>query len=166
MMTNVIETNPKRSSTEQIWLNPVDHQVYSTVYQPDNGFHNEVGAYKIYDPVVAAHNRGVIDKASINGDLTQNLFDGIKSLYYHPELREASMHYDSLIKNNRVKEAAKLSPENKAVDVARIYTRLYDLKDRNYEVVELIECVPTEQLVLTFDKVRKQNGMEVHPENR
>ena len=63
MMTNVIESNLKRSSTEEIWLNPVDHQVYSTVYQPDNGFNNEVGAYKIYDPAVAAHNRGVIEKA-------------------------------------------------------------------------------------------------------
>ena len=59
-MTNVIGSNLKRSSTEQIWLNPVDRQVYSTVYQPDNGFNNEDSAYKIYDSAVAAHNRGVI----------------------------------------------------------------------------------------------------------
>ena len=86
MMTNVIESNLKRSSTEQIWLNHVDHQVYSTVYQPDNGFNYEVGAYTIYDPAVAAHNRGVSEKASINGDLTQNLVDGLKSPYSDTEL--------------------------------------------------------------------------------
>lgn len=165
MMTNIIESNLKRSSTEQIWLNPVDHQVYSTVYQPDNGFTNEVGAYKIYDPAVASHNREIIQKASINGDLTQNLVDGLKSPYSDSELREAAMHYDSLIKNNRVKEAAMLSTENRAVDVVRIFERLYGLKDRNYAGVELFERVPTEELVLNFDKVRKQNGMEEIPEN-
>ena len=99
-MINVIESNLKLSSTEQIWLNPVDHQVYSTVYQPNNGFNNEVGAYKIYDPAVAANHRGVIDKASINGDLTQNPVDGLKSPSSAPEPREASMHYASLIKTN------------------------------------------------------------------
>ena len=112
-------------------MNPVDHQVYSTVYQPDNGFNNEVCAYKIYDPAVAAHNRGVIEQASINGDLTQNLVDGLKSPYSDPELREASKHYDSLIKNNRVKEAAMLSTENSAVDVVWNFQRIYGLKDRN-----------------------------------
>ncbi len=165
MMTSVIESTLKRSSTEQIWLNPVDHQVYSTVYQPDNGFTNEVGAYKIYDPAVAAHNRGVIEEASLNGDLSQNLVDGLKTPYHDTELQNAAMEYDSLVKNNRVKEAAMLSTENRAVDVVRIFERLYGLKDRNYAGVELFERVPTEELVLNFDKVLKQNGMEEIPEN-
>ena len=164
-MTSVIESTLKRSSTEQIWLNPVDHQVYSTVYQPDNGFTNEVGAYKIYDPAVAAHNRGVIEEASLNGDLSQNLVDGLKTPYHDTELQNAAMEYDSLVKNNRVKEAAMLSTENRAVDVVRIFERLYGLKDRNYAGVELFERVPTEELVLNFDKVLKQNGMEEIPEN-
>ena len=87
MMTNVIESNLKRSSTEQIWLNPVDKQDYSTVYQPDTGFNNEVGASKIYDPAVAAHNVGVIAMSSTNGELTQNLVDGLKYHYSVLELR-------------------------------------------------------------------------------
>ena len=164
-MTSVIESSLKRSSTEQIWLNPVDHQVYSTVYQPDYGFTNEVGAHKIYDPAVAAHNRGVIEEASLTGDLTQNLVDGLKSPYHDQELANAAIEYDNLMKNNRVKEAAMLSTENRAVDVVRIFERLYGLKDRNYAGVELFERVPTEELVLNFDKVRKQNGMEEIPEN-
>ena len=131
MMTNVLESKIKRSSTEQIWSNPGDHQFYSTVYPPDNGFNNEVVAYKIYDPAVAAHNRGVIEKASINGDLTQNLVDGLKSPYSDPALREVSRHYDSLIKHNIVKEAAMLSTENTAVNVVSIFERLHCLKDRN-----------------------------------
>jgi len=164
-MTNIIESKLRRSSTEQIWLNPVDNQVWSTVFQPEHGFTNEVGAYKIYDPAVASHNRSVIEKASIDGSLTQNLVDGLSSPYHDSTLREASMHYDSLIKNSRVKEAAMLSTENRAVDVVKIFERLYGLKDRNYAGVELFERVPTEELVLNFDKVLKQNGMEEIPEN-
>ncbi len=164
-MTQVIESKLRRSSTEQIWLNPVDNQVYSTVFQPDNGFTNEVGAYKIYDPAVASHNRGVIEKASLDGSLNQGIVDALRSPYFDPELREASMAYDNLLKNNRVKEAAMLSTENRAVDVVKIFERLYGLKDRNYAGVELFERVPTEELVLNFDKVKKQNGMEEIPEN-
>jgi len=164
-MTNVIESSLRRSSTEQIWLNPVDNQVYSTVFQPEHGFTSEVGAYKIYDPAVASHNREVIGKASLDGSLTQSLVDGLSSPYHDPSLREASMEYDSLIKNSRVKEAAMLSTENRAVDVVKIFERLYGLKDRNYAGVELFERVPTEELVLNFDKVLKQNGMEEIPEN-
>ncbi len=164
-MTNIIESSLRRSSTEQIWLNPVDQQVYSTVFQPDNGFTNEVGAYKIYDPAVASHNRGVIEKASIDGSLTQNTVDSLASPYHDSTLREASMHYDTLLKNNRVKEAAMLSTENRAVDVVKIFERLFGLKDRNYAGVELFERVPSEELVLNFDKVKKQNGMEEIPEN-
>jgi len=164
-MTNIIESTHKRNSTEQIWLNPVDNQVYSTVYQPDHGFTNEVGAYKIYDPAVASHNRGVIEKASVDGSLNQNLVDSLASPYHDPQLREASMAFDSLVKNNRVKEAAMLSTENRAVDVVKIFERLYGLYDRNYAGVEIFERVPTEELVLNFDKVRKQNGMEEIPEN-
>lgn len=164
-MTQVIESRLRRSSTEQIWLNPVDNQVYSTVFQPDNGFTNEVGAYKIYDPAVASHNRQVIEKASLDGSLNQNVVDALRSPYFDPELREASMAYDNLLKNNRVKEAAMLSTENRAVDVVKIFERLYGLKDRNYAGVELFERVPTEELVLNFDKVKKQNGMEEIPEN-
>ena len=75
------------------------------------------------------------------------------------------MHYDSLIKNNRVNEAAMLSTENIAVDVVRICERLYGLTDRNYASVELFERVPTEELVLIFDMLRKQNGMQENPKN-
>ncbi len=164
-MTQVIESRLKRNSTEQIWLNPVDHQVYSTVFSPDNGFTSEVGAYKIYDPAVASHNREVIEKASMDGSLTQSVVDGLKSPYHDSQLQQASMEFDSLVKNNRVKEAAMLSTENRAVDVVKIFERLYGLKDRNYAGVELFERVPTEELVLNFDKVLKQNGMEEIPEN-
>lgn len=143
----------------------MDNQVYSTVFEPEHGFTNEVGAYKIYDPAVASHNREVIEKASMDGSLTQNLVDGLSSPYHDPALREASMEFDTLIKNNRVKEAAMLSTENRAVDVVKIFERLYGLKDRNYAGVELFERVPTEELVLNFDKVLKQNGMEEIPEN-
>ena len=164
-MTQIIESKLKRSNTEQIWLNPVDNQVWSTVFQPEHGFTNEVGAYKIYDPAVASHNRGVIEKASLDGSLTQSTVDSLKSPYHDSALREASMAYDGLIKNNRIKEAAMLSTENRAVDVVKIFERLYGLKDRNYAGVELFERVPTEELVLNFDKVLKQNGMEEIPEN-
>ncbi len=164
-MTNVIESSLRRSSTEQIWLNPVDQQVYSTVFEPEHGFTNEVGAYKIYDPAVASHNREVIEKASIDGSLSQNVVDSLATPYHDSTLKEASMHYDTLLKNNRVKEAAMLSTENRAVDVVKIFERLFGLKDRNYAGVELFERVPTEELVLNFDKVRKQNGMEEIPEN-
>ena len=164
-MTSVIESKLRRSSTEQIWLNPTDHKVWSTVYEPENGFTNEVGAFPIYDPAVAAHNRGVIEEASISGNLTQSLVDGLKSPYFDPELREAAVEYDNLLKNNRIKEAAMLSTENRAVDVVKIFERLYGLKDRNYAGVELFERVPTEELVLNFDKVLKQHGMEEIPEN-
>ena len=75
------------------------------------------------------------------------------------------MHYDCLIKNNRVILAAMLSTYNRAVDVVRFFERLYVLKDRNYAGVELFDRVPTEELVLNFDKVRKQNGMEEISEN-
>ena len=165
MMTSIIESKLRRSSTEQIWLNPVNNQVYSTVYQPDNGFTNEVGAFKIYDPVVASHNREILSKASMEGNLNQNTVDALSSPYHDPELREAAKHFDSLVKNNRVKEAAMLSTENRAVDVVKIFERLYGLKDRNYAGVELFERVPTEELVLNFDKVKKQNGLEEIPEN-
>ena len=164
-MTTVIESSLKRNSTEQIWLNPVDNQVYSTVFQPEHGFTSEVGAYKIYDPAVASHNREVIEKASLDGSLSQNMVDALASPYHDSQLREASMEFDSLVKNNRVKEAAMLSTENRAVDVVKIFERLYGLKDRNYAGVELFERVPTEELVLNFDKVLKQNGMEEIPEN-
>lgn len=164
-MTQITESKLRRSSTEQIWLNPVDNQVWSTVFQPEHGFTNEVGAYKVYDPAVASHNRTVIEKASLDGSLTQNTVDALKSPYHDSSLREAAMHYDSLIKNNRVKEAAMLSTENRAVDVVKIFERLYGLKDRNYAGVEIFERVPTEELVLNFDKVLKQNGMEEIPEN-
>lgn len=164
-MTQIIESSLKRSSTEQIWLNPVDNMVYSTVYQPDHGFTNEIGAFKIYDPSVASHNREVLEKASMDGSLNQNFVDALGSPYKDPELREAAMHFDTLVKNNRVKEAAMLSTENRAVDVVKIFERLYGLKDRNYAGVEIFERVPTEELVLNFDKVKKQNGMEEIPEN-
>lgn len=164
-MTSIIESKLKRSSTEQIWLNPVDHQVYSTVFQPEHGFTNEIGAYKIYDPAIATHNRDVIEKASMDGSLNQNTVDSLSSPYHDSSLREAAMTFDSLVKNNQVKEAAMLSTENRAVDVVKIFERLYGLKDRNYAGVELFERVPSEELVLNFDKVKKQNGMEEIPEN-
>ncbi len=164
-MAQVIESQLKRNSTEQVWLNPVNNQVYSTVFQPEHGFTSEVGAYKIYDPAIASHNRGVIEKASMDGSLTQNTVDALKSPYHDNSLQQASMKFDSFVKNNQVKEAAMLSTENRAVDVVKIFERLYGLKDRNYAGVELFERVPTEELVLNFDKVLKQNGMEEIPEN-
>ena len=164
-MTQIIESKLRKSSNEQIWLNPVDNMVYSTVFQPEHGFTNEVGATKIYDPTIASHNRDVISEASINGTLTQNLVDGLASPYHDPELQQASMHYDTLLKNGRIKEAAMLSTENRDVDVVKVFERLFGLKDRNYAGVELFERVPTEELVLNFDKVLKQNGMEQIPEN-
>ena len=164
-MTQVIESKYRRSSTEQYWLNPTDHQVYSTVYEPENGFKSEVGAYKIYDPAIASHNREVIQKASLDGSLTQNLVDGLSSPYHDSDLEQASMTFDSLVKNDRVKEAAMLSTENRAVDVVKIFEQLYGLKDRNYAGVELFRRTPTEELVLNFDKVLKQNGLEEIPEN-
>ena len=164
-MTQVIESALKRSSTEQIWLNPVDNQVYSTVFEPEHGFTNEIGAFKIYDPAVASHNRDVIEKASVDGSLTQNLVDGLASPYHDSSLEGAAQKYDTLLRNSQVKEAAMLSTENRAVDVVKVFERLYGLKDRNYAGVELFERVSTEELVLNFDKVRKQNGMEEIPEN-
>ena len=164
-MTQIIESKLRRSSIEQIWLNPVDHQVWSTVYAPDDGFTNEIGAYKIYDPAIAAHNRGVIEKASMDGSFNHNTLDNLSSPYHDSELEQAAVAYDGLLQNNRVKEAAMLSTENRAVDVVKIFERLYGLKDRNYAGVELFERVPTEELVLNFDKVLKQNGMEEIPEN-
>ncbi len=164
-MTNVIESKLRRSSTEQIWLNPMDNQVYSTVFEPEHGFTNEVGAFKIYDPAIASHNRDIIEKASMNGSLNQNTVDALSSPYHDSELREASIAYDGLLKNKAVKEAAMLSTENRAVDVVKIFERLFGLKDRNYAGVELFERVPTEELVLNFDKVLKQNGMEEITEN-
>lgn len=164
-MTSIIESGMKRSSTEQIWLNPVDNQVYSTVFEPEHGFTNEVGAYKIYDPAIASHNRNVIEKASMDGSLNQNMVDGLKSPYHDSSLQNAAQQYDNLLKNNAIKEAAMLSTENRAVDVVKIFERLYGLKDRNYAGVELFERVTTEELVLNFDKVLKQNGMEEIPEN-
>ena len=164
-MTQIIESKIRKSSNEQIWLNPVDNMVYSTVFQPEHGFTNEVGATKIYDPTVASHNRDIISEASMNGTLTQNLVDALATPYHDPELQQASMAYDTLLKNNRIKEAAMLSTENRDVDVVKVFERLFGLKDRNYAGVELFERVPTEELVLNFDKVLKQNGMEQIPEN-
>ncbi|KKL69746.1 hypothetical protein LCGC14_2111820 [marine sediment metagenome] len=164
-MTQIIESKLRKSSNDQIWLNPVDNMVYSTVFQPEHGFTNEVGATKIYDPTVASHNRDIIAEASMNGTLTQNLVDALATPYHDPELQQASMQYDTLIKNNRIKEAAMLSTENRDVDVVKVFERLFGLKDRNYAGVELFERVPTEELVLNFDKVLKQNGMEQIPEN-
>lgn len=164
-MTQIIESKIRKSSNEQIWLNPVDNMVYSTVFQPEHGFTNEVGATKIYDPTIASHNRSVISEASMNGTLTQSLVDDLSSPYHDPELQQASMAYDNLLKNGRVKEAAMLSTENRDVDVVKVFERLFGLKDRNYAGVELFERVPTEELVLNFDKVLKQNGMEEIPEN-
>ncbi len=164
-MTQIIESNLKRNSTEQIWLSPKSNIVYSTVFEPEYGFTSEVGAYKIYDPAIASHNREVIEKASLDGSLTQNFVDGLKTPYLDSSLQQASMKFDTLVKNSQVKEAAMLSTENRAVDVVKIFERLYGLKDRNYAGVELFERVPTEELVLNFDKVLKQNGMEEIPEN-
>ena len=164
-LPQIIESKLKRNSTEQIWLNPIDNMVYSTVYQPDHGFTNEIGAFPIYDPAIASHNRGVIEKASIDGTLNHNVVDGLASPYKDPELEQASVTYDSLLQNNRIKEAAMLSTENRVVDVVKVFERLYGLKDRNYAGIELFERVPTEELVLNFDKVQKQNGMEEIPEN-
>ena len=164
-MATIIESKLKRSSTEQIWLNPVDNMVYSTVYEPQHGFTNEIGASKIYDPSIASHNRGIIQKASVEGSLTHNTVDSLSSPYLEAELQEAAIVYDSLLKNQRIKEAAMLSTENRAVDVVKIFERLFGLKDRNYAGVELFERVPSEELVLNFDKVLKQNGMEEIPEN-
>ena len=164
-MTSIIEAGMKRNSTEQIWLNPVDNQVYSTVFEPEHGFTAEVGAYKIYDPAIASHNREVIEKASMDGSLTQNLVDSLASPYHDNSLENAAQKYDTLLRNSQVKEAAMLSTENRAVDVVKVFERLYGLKDRNYAGVELFERVSTEELVLNFDKVLKQNGMEEIPEN-
>ena len=164
-MTQVIESGMKRDSTEQIWLNPVTNKVMSTVTQPDHGFTSEIGAYAIYDPAVASHNRNIIEKASLDGSLTQNLVDGLQSPYLDSSLENAAQKFDTLLKNNQVKEAAMLSTDNRAVDVVKIFERLYGLKDRNYAGVELFERVSSEELVLNFDKVKKQNGMEEIPEN-
>lgn len=164
-MTSIVESGMKRDSTEQIWLNPVNNMVYSTVFQPEHGFNSEIGAYQIYDPAVAAHNREVIEKASIDGSLTQSLVDGLGSPYKDSSLENAAQKFDTLLRNNQVKEAAMLSTDNRAVDVVKIFEKLYGLKDRNYAGVELFERVSSEELVLNFDKVKKQNGMEEIPEN-
>jgi hypothetical protein len=164
-MTQVIESGIKRDSAEQIWLNPVTNKVFSTVYEPDHGFTSEIGAYAIYDPAVASHNRGIIEKATIDGSLSQNLVDGLASPYLDSSLESAAQKFDTYLKNNQVKEAAMLSTDNRAVDVVKIFERLYGLKDRNYAGVELFERVSSEELVLNFDKVKKQNGMEEIPEN-
>ena len=70
------------------------------------------------------------------------------------------MNYDSLIKNNRVKEGAMRSTEHRAGDVFWILDILYGIKDRTYDGVELFDRVPTEDFVLHFDKLRKQTGNE------
>jgi len=73
--------------------------------------------------------------------------------------------YDGYMAKGHVRQAALISTDNTAVDVVPIFEKLYGLLDRPYAGVELALRVPTEELIMNFDKVLKQNGLDKIPEN-
>lgn len=155
----------KGYSHEQFWLNHKDGIVYETMGQPDHGFTAEIGATPIYNARIGANNMKVIHDASLNGTLTQSMVDALPDPSIDLDLRADMEEYDSFLGQRRIKEAALLSTDNPAVNVVRIDSQLYGLKDRAYSGMEMFRAVATEELILNFDKVLKMEGLEEIPEN-
>lgn len=149
---------------EQFWFNPRNSLVYTTQEKPDHGFTSEIGATPIFNAEVAASNMSIIEAAKLNGTLNQSLVDGLPTASLEGDLTSDLEEFDSALSRHRVKEAAMISTDNPAVNVVRIYSQLYGLKDRNYAAVEMARRVATEELILNFDKVIKMEGMEQIPE--
>ena len=165
-MVNFHTNNPTSSrNNNEYWFNPVDKMVYSTLQAPDNGFTSSIGAEVIYNPAIAAGNRRVIEQHQNDGSLTQNVIDGLPNAYRDSKLEDDMYQYDGNMAKGRVREAALISTDNTAVDVVPIFEKLYGLLDRPYAGVELALRVPTEELIMNFDKVLKQNGLDKIPEN-
>lgn len=155
----------KGDMLEQFWFNPRDATVHTTLAQPDHGFTTEIGSTAIYDAEIASSNMTIIKTAQNNGTLTQNLIDGLPQASLDGDLTADLDEFDSLLGRRRVKEAAMLSTDNPAVNVVRIFSQLYGLKDRAYAGVELMKRVATEELILNFDKVVKNGGIGTNPRN-
>lgn len=149
---------------EQFWINPRDSIVYTTLDQPDHGFTNEISSVPIYNAEVGSNNVRLIDQARLDGTDSQNFRDGLPSASLDGDLTTDLDEFHSHLSGHRVKEAAMLSTDNPAVNVVRIFSQLYGLKDRAYAGVELMKRVATEELILNFDKVIKMEGMEQIPE--
>lgn len=160
-------TNDHSSSRNdnEYWFNPVDKMVYSTLTAPDNGFTSSIGAEVIYNPSIAAGNRKIISQHQNDGSLTQNVIDGLPNAYRDSKLEDDMYQYDGYMTKGKVRQAALISTDNTAVDVVPIFEKLYGLLDRPYAGVELGLRVPTEELIMNFDKVLKQNGLDKIPEN-
>ena len=154
-----------RNNDNEYWFNPVDRMVYSTLSSPDNGFTSQIGAEVIYNPSIAAANRKIITQHQNDGSLTQNVIDGLPNAYRDSKLEDDMYQYDGYMAKGHVRQAALISTDNTAVDVVPIFEKLYGLLDRPYAGVELALRVPTEELIMNFDKVLKQNGLDKIPEN-
>jgi len=166
-MVNCHTNNPRasRDNDNEYWINPVDKLVYATLSKPDHGFTREIGAEAIYNPAIAVANRKIIEEHQAAGSLTQSVIDGLPNAYKDSQLEDDMYQYDGLLAKGRVREAALISTDNTAVDVVPIFEKLFGLLDRPYAGVELALRVPTEELIMNFDKVLKQNGLDSVPEN-
>jgi len=149
----------------EYWFNPVDKKVYSTLSQPDHGFTSDIGSEVIYNPAIGSANRKIINEHTNAGTLTQNVLDGLPNAYPDSTLEDAMYNFNTELSRGRVREAALISTDNTAVDVVPIFEKLFGLLDRPYAGVELALRVPTEELIMNFDKVLKQNGLDKISEN-
>ena len=154
-----------RNNDNEYWFNPVTRMVVSTISNPEHGFTKEIGAEVIYNPAIAAGNRKIIEQHQADGSLTQNVIDGLPNAYLDSKLEDDMYQYDGYMAKGHVRQAALISTDNTAVDVVPIFEKLYGLLDRPYAGVELALRVPTEELIMNFDKVLKQNGLDKIPEN-
>jgi len=145
----------------QYWSNPVDGLVYAGQGQPDHGFNSSDNYFfKVFDPKQRADNMSRIKEASLNGELSNQFYDTMKTPYLDEEFYDAHVEWESLYnQNGRQKSAALISPTNAVTNILNVFAKTYGMKDRKYAGVELAQKIGIPNLVIDIDTLAKISGM-------
>jgi len=137
----------------QFWKNPVDGLVYAGNGQPDHGFDSSQNYFfKVFDPQIRADNLSRMKKASLEGELTQNLMDGWQTPYVDEEFYDMYVEwYSKYNAEGRQRSAALVSPTNSVTNILNVFGKTFGLKDRKYAGTELAQKIAIPNLVIDID---------------
>jgi hypothetical protein len=153
-MRSRITSSPTTESLKyDIWRNPQDNILYGTFGDPKYGF-KEVDAFPIYD--LNAH----LNSVKIAKEHPETNQDSLPGAVLDPEFGNLVDEYQAnIILGGRQKQAALRSQKNSAVNIVNVWTEILGRYDRPYAGKFLAKEIPTNNLVISIDKITKFTGM-------
>lgn len=153
MRSRITSAPAEKDTSYAIWRNPEDNVLYGTYGDPKYGF-KEVDAFPLYD--LNAH-LNAVKVAKEHPEMNE---DSLPGAFLDNDLEQLALEYQANVKlGGRQKQAALRSQKNSAVNIINVWTEVQGRYDRPYAGKLLAKEIPTNNLVISIDKITKFTGL-------